>query len=220
MASPGGRGRFPGFDVLDQADHWDAQTRAVVVARLSHLGRLSFFTSDEEPTVRALCDRLLAQDREPRVPVVELVDERLMRREGDGYRYYDMPEDWDAWRRSLAGLEQAAQREHGRRFAELDSPAQRDLIEGVRGLDGAWHGMPAARVFGLWMRYAATAFYSHPLAWNEIGFPGPAYPRGYKNLAPGGREPFEVGEVDAHDPIPWVQRVDAAKRAHADRDAG
>ena len=37
-----------------------------------------------------------------------------------------------------------------------------------------------------------TAFYSHPAAWNEIGFAGPAYPRGYKNLGVDRREPFEV----------------------------
>ena len=29
-------------------------------------------------------------------------------------------------------------------------------------------------------------------AWDEIGFPGPAYPRGYKNPGVGEREPFEV----------------------------
>jgi len=51
-------------------------------------------------------------------------------------------------------------------------------------------------VWSLWTRYACTAFYSHPRAWDEIGFDGPAYPRGYKNLGIGRREPFEV--EDAH----------------------
>ncbi len=41
-----------------------------------------------------------------------------------------------------------------------------------------WHGQPAAHVWSLWTRYACTAFYAHPFAWTEIGFPGPAYPRG------------------------------------------
>ena len=57
----------------------------------------------------------------------------------------------------------------------------------------------------LWMRYACTAFYSHPSAWNEIGFGGPAYPRGYKNIGLGRREPWEVAEVDADDPVPWAR---------------
>ena len=35
------------------------------------------------------------------------------------------------------------------------------------------------------MRGVLGAFYSHPWAWNEIGFGGPAYPRGYARLGPG-----------------------------------
>jgi hypothetical protein len=213
--TPGGHDRFPGFDVMGEAGHWDDVTRAVVLRRLASPGALSFFDVGEEPTVRALCDRLLAQDDEPRVPVVEVIDNRLRGGQGVGYRYHDMPDDGEAWKRSLAGLDDDARQRFGRRFAELDRSAQRDLIDDVHRHDGAWHGMPAQRTFGLWMRYAAAAFYAHPWAWNEIGFPGPAYPRGYKATAPGRREPFEVAEVDARDPIPWARRVEAARRAHA-----
>jgi hypothetical protein len=213
-ATPGGHDRVPGFDVMSEAGHWDDVTRSVVQRRLASPGPLSFFDAAEEVTARALCDRLLAQDAAPRVPVVEAIDERLRRHEGDGYRYDDMPEDWDAWKRSLAALDDDSRRSHNRRFAALEPSTQRDLIDDVRRHEGDWHGMPAQRIFALWMRYAAAAFYSHPWAWNEIGFPGPAYPRGYKAMAPGQREPFEVAEADARDPIPWVQRVDAAHRAH------
>ena len=65
-----------------------------------------------------------------------------------------------------------------------------------------WHGLNAARVWSLWTRYACTAFYSHPHVWNEIGFPGPAYPRGYKNAGVGKLEPFEVRDArPAEDPV-------------------
>jgi len=60
---------------------------------------------------------------------------------------------------------------------------------------GAWHVLTASHVWSLWTRYACTAFYSHPLAWNEIGFPGPAYPRGYKNPGVDALEPFEVRDA-------------------------
>jgi hypothetical protein len=65
------------------------------------------------------------------------------------------------------------------------------------------------------MRYACSAFYAHPWAWNEIGFGGPAYPRGYKYLALGAREPWEVEERDAKDPVPWARQAKAAKKRHA-----
>ena len=42
----------------------------------------------------------------------------------------------------------------------------------------------------------------HPHAWSEMGFPGPAYPRGYKNAGVGKREPFEVADArPAEDPL-------------------
>jgi hypothetical protein len=36
-----------------------------------------------------------------------------------------------------------------------------------------------------------AAFYSHPWAWSEIGFGGPAYPRGFARLGAGQREQWE-----------------------------
>jgi len=38
---------------------------------------LRFFTAQEEPTLRAFCDAVTAQDAEPRVPVAEMVDDKL-----------------------------------------------------------------------------------------------------------------------------------------------
>jgi hypothetical protein len=38
--------------------------------------------------------------------------------------------------------------------------------------------------------------------WDEIGFAGPAYPRGYKNIGVNAREPFEVPDHHlADDPV-------------------
>jgi hypothetical protein len=212
--TPGGRGRFGDFDVVREAGHWDGVTREVVLARLDPNGTGTFFDAGETATARALLDRLLAQDDEPKIPLFELVEPRLAAGETDGYRYADMPDDGDAWKRSLAGLDADASAAHGARFAALDARIQRELVERVRTTKGDWHGLPGARVFQLWMRYACTAFYSHPWAWNEIGFAGPAYPRGFKTLAIDRLEPFERRERDARDPIPWVHKVDAAQAEH------
>ena len=217
MATPGsGPEHFPGFDVTSQADRWDQVTAGVVLARLAPPPPLRFFTIEEEPTARALVDRLLGQDDEPKVPAVEMIDQRLLNRAGDGFRYSDMPEDPEAWRRSLAGVEKEARGRFGRPFPELERSEQIDLIEDLQQTEGEWQGMPMKRVFSLWTRYACDAFYSHPWAWNEIGFGGPAYPRGYKNLGIGKREPWEVAEHDSLDPVPWADRVETARRRHAE----
>ena len=58
----------------------------------------------------------------------------------------------------------------------------------------AWRRMPVHRFWALLMEDCVTAYYSHPWAWDEIGFGGPAYPRGYMRLENGLPEPWEVDE--------------------------
>jgi hypothetical protein len=205
---------FPGFDVLAQSGYWDVFTQGVVLSRLRPPDPLIFFTAEQEPTLRALLDRLLDQNCEPRVPVAESVDSRLARRRGDGYRHIEMPEDWVAWPRSIEGLDADAREKTGRPFFDLGPEEQIQLIDHIRQLEGEWHGMPAGRLFELWTRYACDAFYSHPWAWNEIGFGGPAYPRGYKNLGLDRREPWEVAEREPADPVA-EERSDDRRRLEA-----
>jgi hypothetical protein len=207
--------RFPGYDVVARSDKWDATTTSVVLGRLEPPEPTKFFDAGEEAIARQLLDRILAQDDEPKVPVFEAVDRRLAARDGDGYHYDDLPEDPEAWRLSLAALDAEARESSSTGFASLDRRGQRDIIERVRLCEGTWRALPAQHVFSLWMRYACGAFYAHPWAWNEIGFGGPAYPTGYKHLALDGREHWEVREREAHDPVPWAKRAEAAKKRHA-----
>jgi Gluconate 2-dehydrogenase subunit 3 len=193
---PGGRGpgawdgRFPGFDAAAQARHWDPVTAGVVLSRLRIPQEMGFFTPGQ-------------QDEGPRVPVVALIDARLARMDTDGWRYADMPEDAQAWRDTLRYLDEDAQARFGREFARCRPADQRVIIQTVQDTGSKdWHGLDAAHVWSLWTRYACTAFYCHPRVWNEIGFPGPAYPRGYKHIGVDAREPFEAADVHpADDPV-------------------
>jgi hypothetical protein len=187
--------RFPGFDVLDQADAWDPVTAGVVLARLGPQPPLRFFTPAQEAVARPLFDLILDQRQDPRVPVLEMVDQRLAELATDGWYYEDLPPDPEAWTRSLEYLDEDARAGHDVGFAHCDVESRQGLLRSLldRG-DRLWHDMRADRVWSLWSRYACTAFYSHPWAWNEIGFPGPAYPRGYKNPGVDALEPFEVAD--------------------------
>ncbi len=215
--TPQHKGRFPGFDVLDQVDAWDDVTAGVVLRRLALPGSLAFFTPTEVGIAGPLLDLLLAQDADPRVPVLELIDERLAVGETDGWHYDDLPEDAQAWRDTLAALDTDATEKHHRGFAELITAEQVALVQSVQDLAGdgkRWHGWQASRVWSLWTRYACTAFYSHPWAWNEIGFPGPAYPRGYLNPGVDSRERWEVADQHSIDPVSFGERKERARRQH------
>jgi Gluconate 2-dehydrogenase subunit 3 len=220
--TPQRRGRYPGFDVLDNVDAWDDVTAGVVLGRLAPPGELAFFTPTEVSVAGPLLDLLLAQDTAPRIPVLALIDARLAAGETDGWHYDDMPEDAQAWRDTLRYLDEDAQtRHHGRRFAHLIADEQATLIQTVQELshgDATWHACSATHVWSLWTRYACTAFYCHPWAWNEMGFPGPAYPRGYLNPGINSREHWEIpdnGTEDSDtDPVTFAARVETARRDH------
>lgn len=211
-------GRYPDFDVLESRDSWDEATRKVVLDRLEPPGPLRFFTAAEEPTLRAFCDIVLAQDAEPRVPVAEFIDAKLADGRLDGYQYADMPDDRDTWRLVLQGLDEAARDRYGRAsFAVAEVATQLALVNQFsRGWlqEGGFAQLNSSRAWSVCMRMTLSAFYSHPWAWNEIGFGGPAYPRGFMRLGgPSGpsavREPFEAPGATDEDPVELVQEEDS-----------
>ena len=216
--TPGHEGdRFPGFDVLGEVGTWDAATAGVVLARLGPPPPLRFFSPREEAIADGLLDHLLDQRDEPKVPALRLIDQRLSERMTDGWRYEDMPHDDEAWRLSLQALDDEAMDLFDAAFPRLSWDDQADIIQTVQDLQSEpWHGMPAARVWSLWTRYAAWAFYSHPWSWNEIGFGGPAYPRGYKNVGLDSRENWEVrDQYPERDPIQEIKGVEELRKRRA-----
>ncbi len=202
-------GRYPDFDILATTGSWDEATRRVVLARLDEPGPLRFFTGDEEPTLRAFCDTCLAQDSEPRIPVAEAVDAKLADGRLDGFQYVGMPDDRDTWRLVLEGLDEAGRDRSGVPFAECDPPVQDEIVGAFAAGElhgGVWSRMPVERAWSVCMRAVLAAFYSHPWAWNEIGFGGPAYPRGFmRRGAVGVLEPFERAGATAEDPVETVR---------------
>jgi hypothetical protein len=198
-------GRFPDYDVLESVANWDAATRAVVLARLTVDGRFEFFSAQEEPALRAFCDVVLAQDHDPRVPVAELVDAKLAAGRLDGYRYDGMPDDRETWRLSLAGLDAVADRWHRSSFASCAARDREGIVQEFahgRLSGGPWERLSVERAWEVCTRMMLEAFYSHPWAWNEIGFGGPAYPRGYMRLGPlSTLEPHERPGATGEDPV-------------------
>jgi hypothetical protein len=193
-------GRYPDYDVLEQAAHWDEATRAIVLKRVHDVPPIRWFTPDEVPTLRAFLDTVLAQDAEPRIPVLELIDAKLHTRSFDGFRYAGMPDDAQTWKVVAAGLDASADGS----FAWVDEERRLALCQAFsRGeLSGpAWAPVDVQSAWKVVMRIALGCFYAHPWAWNEIGFGGPRYPRGYSRLGPDHSEPDEARPAFDVDPV-------------------
>ncbi len=199
------RGRYPDYDVLATVDHWDPLTRRVVLERVANVPEIRLFNEDETRALRSFCDVVTGQDCDPRIPVLEMVDAKLYEGRLDGFRYHDMPPDPETWRQVAANLDTTA---HDRGFAEgfaaALSDVQHEIVECFSKGELQWK-LPVKRAWGVVMRGVLGAFYSHPWAWNEIGFGGPAYPRGFARLGPGQREHWEAPPEFERDPVSDVR---------------
>jgi hypothetical protein len=125
-------GRYPDFDVLAEADHWDEATRRAVLARLNPPA-LRFFDEVQARSLNAFCDTVLAQDREPRVPVLAFVDAKLHDGRLDGFQYADMPADRETWRLVARGLDEAASEHDASSYGDADDGDPARGLPGVRG---------------------------------------------------------------------------------------
>jgi Gluconate 2-dehydrogenase subunit 3 len=202
--TPQMHGRYPDYNVLDEADHWDQVTRRLVLERLEKVPPIRFFTHDEARTLGVFCDLVMAQDREPKIPVLNIVDAKLFAGELDGFRYADMPDDRETWRRLALGLDAAARQHGAGDFTDAAEDVQTRVVDALaKGkLHGeVWDELPPDKTWKVVSRAILSAFYSHPWAWNEIGFGGPAYPRGYARLGVGQRESWEGAAAFERDPV-------------------
>jgi hypothetical protein len=121
----------------------------------------------------------------------------------DGFRYDDMPPDPEVWKRVARRLDAEAP---GGSFGWLPIGDQHAVCERFAGGELEFDDMSCERAWSVIMRATLAAFYSHPWAWNEIGFGGPAYPRGYTRLGVGMSEQWEGDEQFELDPVADTER--------------
>ncbi len=188
---------YASYDVLAKWDtvSFDDATRTVLHRRLHDTPSRRFFTADEFAVLEVACARLLAT-APGRPPIANWIDDDLAHGRSEGFRAPDWPPHDVAWRLGLGGLQAEARRRFGRAFAELDGAQQDGTLRAVQAGDGdtrAFGGLPPDRFFrDLLLRTAVAHFYSRPEAWSEIGFGGPASPRGYVRLQLDRRDPWEA----------------------------
>ena len=198
------RPRFPGYDVLEKRDtpSWNEQTRQAIDKRLQDIPPRRFFMPEEWEMLEAIAGRIVPQSgpASERVPIAPFVDHKLASGRGDGYRLADMPEMGEAWRRGLAAIDDESRLRFGVPFIELMPGRQDDvlhLVQEGKVRSPRWRDLPPGKFFtSRLVKDIVNVYYAHPQAWNEIGFGGPASPRGYVRLGFDRRDPWEAEERD------------------------
>jgi hypothetical protein len=195
-------GYYAGYRTMVQKKNWDPATRKVVTERVEKIPPVRFFSREEAALLNAIIDRVLPQDDrsvERTVPILPVLDERLYKNALNGFRYEDMPPDQEAYRLALKAIEEMSRARFGESFCALDFHQQELILKSLHDgkpepANAIWQHMPVHRFWAMLMEDCVTAYYSHPWAWDEIGFGGPAYPRGYMRLENGLPEPWEKDE--------------------------
>jgi len=194
--------RYPGYDVLNKryTPSWNAQTRWVIDQRLAMPREPHFFEAAEWSTLEAICARIMPQPRtRAPVPLAAMVDAKLKGGRGDGYRDHRLPQMGEAWRRGLRALDAEARQRYGVAFPALAADEQDGLLQAAQdgGLKhAAWQDMDCSLFFARrLLPDIVGAYYGHPTAWSEIGFGGPASPRGYVRMDFDRSDPWEAAEA-------------------------
>jgi Gluconate 2-dehydrogenase subunit 3 len=193
---------YASHDVLAkwETPSFDDPTREALLQRLQDIPTRRFFTAAEFALLESLVEELA-----PPLPglaatfVALWIDDRVNRNLGEGFRNEREPPLQAHWRRGLAAVDAEAQHRSDGPFARSTADAKRRLLDRMREGDvdtEIWRGLDPQTFFtDLLLKTITGLCYAHPLAWNDIGFGGPASPRGYVRLGFDARDPWEAKEI-------------------------
>ncbi|SDO70712.1 Gluconate 2-dehydrogenase subunit 3 [Paenibacillus sp. yr247] len=188
---------YPTYNVMDEQKEWDSHTRSIVTARLTREHSYRFLTPVEAETLRAWCALLMDDHRGDIIQyIICHIDQTLTENKGEGQRKVNVPPIQILLRQGLKAIDEAGWIENSRPFFQLDESAQRQIMLQISSASypptEAWEGIPQKALFHKLLQLSVEAYYSHPLVWSEIGFGGPAYPRGYVRTDLGQLDPWEA----------------------------
>lgn len=188
---------YSSFDVMEYVDEWDSHTKEVVRKRLGPFPQNKFFTSKEAQCVTKIAGHLTYDDDESILAwVVHHFDGKLVGDIGESQRKYGTPRERDLVREGLKAVDECAKKVYGKDFMSLGSAEQLDLLTALQnGLAPdvpQWSKVPQKEFFKKLVEIIISAYYSHPSVWSQIGYGGPAYPRGYIRVELGVTDPWEA----------------------------
>lgn len=197
------RTHYPSFHVLAEQEAWDPVSRDVVVRRL-HPTPPQTLNAAQVATLRAVAANLLYESRGDVLDfVIFHVDNALSNPIGESERQPHVLPQRDLITNGLQLLDAAAY-ELGRSesspgetaFSRLDPSQQASLLQQLQHGTLHWpsgdNTVGQQDVFSKLLTLTVDAWASHPAIWSDIGYAGPAYPRGYYRIEVGLTDPWEA----------------------------
>ncbi len=191
------RTRYPGYDILKEEDHWDEHTREIVLKRLGPFPEHKFLKHHEAQMIFTIAQHIVYDHRKEILDyVLHHMDNTLSSPVGEDQRKTGTPEQKVLIREGLKAIDKLAKKQYGPPFLEISIEQQLSILTALhKGLAPPmkeWQTIPQKALFKKLATTMVSAYYSHPTVWSEIGYGGPAYPRGYVRVERGLTDPWEA----------------------------
>lgn len=189
--------QYPTFDVMEESKSWDAHTRSIVYARLVREHAYGYLTPVEAETLRTWTSLLMDDHRgEITQYIISHIDQVLLENKGEGHRKFGIPPIRTLLRQGLKAINETGWFVNSQPFFQLEESNQRSIMlhisDGTYPPTKSWEGIPQKALFQKLLQLSVEAYYAHPTVWSEIGFGGPAYPRGYALNSPDQLDAWEA----------------------------
>ncbi|GED71427.1 hypothetical protein BRE01_51290 [Brevibacillus reuszeri] len=189
--------RYPAYDVWEQHQEWDDHTQKIVGKRRTPHVTHQFFTETEALLLQTVVSVLVDDHRlEVLTFVTQHLDDSAASPIGESQRKVGVPPKKELYRLGLAGVEAESHSMYKVSFVALKPEEQERVLQAVESGNTqngqAWSEVAPADFFKKLLHDTVGAYYSHPLVWSDIGYGGPAYPRGYVRVEKGLTDPWEA----------------------------
>jgi hypothetical protein len=187
---------YGNFDVMNEKEEWDPHTREIVEKRTSaNLG----FEGDDSKLLYDVCSILLDESRPPVLQfIVYHFHTKFAAEIGEAQRKKGVQKEALLIQTGLQDLQTFSLQHFNKTFSLLEESEKKDIIKKIA--DGTLPPDVGKNLskdfFKKFLSLSVEAFYSHPDVWSEIGYAGPAYPRGYVRTELGLTDPWEAKRDD------------------------
>jgi len=187
---------YPQYHVLEQAEHWDPHTSEIVYDRIKYTYSPSFLAPSEVELLKQICMHLIDDKNEEILDyIIRHIDETLSSNIGENQREVGIPPGQELMREGLKFINSITKQYNYMQFIESNDNAQLAMLEQLNKgklSSNDWTIKLQKALFKKILSLTVDAYYSHPLIWSEIGYGGPAYPRGYVRTEIGNLDPWEA----------------------------
>ncbi|MCY7356588.1 MAG: gluconate 2-dehydrogenase subunit 3 family protein [Rudanella sp.] len=167
--------------VLDliNSDHVTPATRNALQNRLNQppITEPKFFDEKQFKRLQLTCNQLIIRLNKEPIDIAGPIDIRLANGITNGWRYDDLPNDGEAYRLFLTGINQTAEALFDHSFETITTEQRDAVLRAVQQGEAtgpAWQNLPTDRFFEELLTEVTEVYYSHPLAQQQIGYTGMA----------------------------------------------